>query len=277
MHIILIPGCNPGPYTGAGNNTYLIPGREPTLVDAATGHPGHLEALARALDGAPLRRVVVTHGHSDHAAGSEAIARRWPQAEFCKMPWPERDHRYAVDWRSLSADDRLQAGDRHLRVVHTPGHAPDHICLWDQETRTVFCGDLAIEGGTVMIPGSQGGNVRSYLDSLERVRALAPVRTLPAHGPEIPDLDRLVREYVDHRRRREAEIIAALASGPCSREILVATIYPGLQEGLLRPAGESVLAHLVSLRNEGRVHEEAGEWALTPLETASRPDRGAGG
>jgi hypothetical protein len=96
--ILSLPAFNPGPYTGQGNNTYLITGREPLLVDAGVGDARHLDAIAEALGGADLARVIVTHNHSDHIKGIEAIAARWPEAALLKKPLPERDVKYAVRW-----------------------------------------------------------------------------------------------------------------------------------------------------------------------------------
>ena len=97
----LVSGHNPSPYTGSGNNTYLLEGRVPTLIDAATGAVEHLDAVAAILGGRPLARVLVTHGHPDHASGSRALASRWPGVEFFKMPWPERDATYPVRWQPV--------------------------------------------------------------------------------------------------------------------------------------------------------------------------------
>ena len=243
-------------------NTYLIPGAEPTLIDAATGCPEHLDALSDALSGTRLSHVVVTHGHTDHAAGAEPLASRWPEATFHKMPWPERDARYAVEWSPIGHDDRLPAGDTLLRAIATPGHAPDHICLCEEDSRTLFCGDLVIQGQTVMIPASRGGSLASYLESLALVREIGPRRTLPAHGPEIADLPGLIDEYLAHRAMREVQIVTQLQQGPLSPEQLVDRIYEALTDDLRAAASESVLAHLMKLRDEGRALEQDGGWAL---------------
>ena len=262
MNIILVPGFNPGPYTGAGNNTYLIPGREPTLIDAATGEPRHLDALGRALGPSVLARVLVTHGHSDHADGCTAVAERWPGAEFAKIPWPEHDGRYAVSWRSIGDEDEIRVGDSTLRVIHTPGHAPDHACFFEEGSRTLFCGDLAVKGGTVVIPASLGGSLRAYLASLRLVLELAPARVLPAHGAEIDDPVALIQYYFDHRRRREEQVVAALKDGCTTREALVDRMYTGLSTDLRAPASETVLAYLIKLKEDGRTREEDGKWYL---------------
>ena len=260
MKITLIRGFNPGPYTGAGNNTYLLSGREPALIDAATGEPRHLAALDEALGESALARVLVTHAHPDHASGAPDVAARWTGAAFFKLPWPERDGEYRVAWRPLADGDVVDAGDGALRVLHTPGHAPDHVCFFGEADGTLFCGDLLIQGGTVVVPGSYGGSLTDYLASLARIRALRPARVLPAHGPEIDDLAALVDQYVAHRRRREDEILSALRRGHTTQAAIVRAVYPELARELRGAAGESVLAHLLKLEGEGAVRRHDASW-----------------
>ena len=273
---MLIPGFNPGVFTGAGNNTWLIAGREPALIDAATGAGRHLAGLRDALGPARLARVLVTHGHPDHASGAAAIAAEWPGTTFAKMP-DDGDDRYPVDWQPLADGDLVPAGGGVLRVLHTPGHARDHVCFLDEAADTLYSGDLLVSGSSVVIPASAGGSLTDYLASLARVRALRPARVLPGHGPEIRDVVPLIDHYVAHRARRDEQILAALAGGAATREAVVARVYSGLAEGLVRAAGESVLAHLVKLEAEGRVRRlpgEEGEWeAANPTSGRARPGR----
>ena len=91
--MILLPAHNASEWTGpTGNNTYLLAGRVPTLVDAGVGQPAHIEAVADALDGSPLALVLITHGHSDHVKGVPALLARWPAARvaarsrYCSGP-----------------------------------------------------------------------------------------------------------------------------------------------------------------------------------------------
>ena len=149
--------------TGGGNWTWLLTGRVPTLIDAGTGHLRHLDSIAEALKTLPLAQVLVTHAHSDHMSGAPAIAERMPGARFFKMPWPERDSRWPAPWAPLSDGDAVEAGDTALTVLHTPGHAPDHLCFWHEESRTLFGGDLAIKGTTVYIPSAHHGDLAAYL------------------------------------------------------------------------------------------------------------------
>ena len=248
--MLSIPAGNPSPWTGpGGNNTYLLTGAVPTLIDAGVGEPVHVEAVATALGGALLAQLLITHSHPDHARGVPALTSRWP----------------GVSVRNLAPDtcvdnESIAAGDTSLRALHTPGHSPDHFCFFDKTSRDVYCGDLARLGGTIVIPASAGGSLLQYLDSLRRIRALAPRRLLPGHGPIIDDPVGLIDRYIEHRAQREAQVLDALRSGATSVEALVQRIYTNLHPTVVRAAADSVLAHLIKLRDEGRVVEQDGGW-----------------
>lgn len=252
--VVGLSAGNPGPLTGAGNHTWLLPGATPTLIDAGVGQPSHLDAIAAALDtSGRLAQVLVTHGHPDHASGAPAIAGRWPAASFRKLSWPDKDSRVPVAWQPLSDGERLDAGELGLEVVFTPGHSPDHVCFWHAGSGTLFGGDLLIEGATVVVPGTRGGNLKDYLDSLERVAALKPAQVLPAHGPVIDAPLALIERYIAHRYERERQVMAAIDGGAESVSEIVARVYPNLSGAIRLVATETVHAHLRKLVDEGRV------------------------
>jgi glyoxylase-like metal-dependent hydrolase (beta-lactamase superfamily II) len=224
----------------------------------------HLEALRLALEEhrAQLRDVLVTHGHPDHASGAMALSRAYPQARFFKFPWPGEDQRYPVDWRPIDDNDRIAIGDQTLIALHTPGHTPDHLTFWHEESRTAFTGDLVVQGGSVMIHASRGGDLGQYLQSLERLLALSPVHLWPAHGPDVSHPAELLTHYIAHRRMREKQVLAAVADGRDSVPAIVESIYDGLSSALVPAAAENVQAHLEKLEREGRVSEHAGRWTI---------------
>lgn len=232
--------------TGRGNNTWLLHGGEPTLIDAGVGMPAHVEAVAEALDGRPLRRVLVTHGHPDHANGVPALRDRWPAVEACK--WIAGDE---AGWTGLADGQQVRAGDTVLTVVYTPGHALDHVCFWNPVTRSLYAGDMAVLGSTVMIPAARGGGLRAYLQSLERIAALAPARIFPGHGPVIDDPRSLIAEYIQHRRFRDAQVAACLRGGIVEPDAIVTHVYPDLAPALRSAARATIEAHILKLREDG--------------------------
>jgi glyoxylase-like metal-dependent hydrolase (beta-lactamase superfamily II) len=260
--VTLVHAYNPGPYTGAGNNTYLVGSPSAVLIDAGTGDSRHLDELALALNRhqAHLNTIVVTHAHPDHASGARAIAMRWPAAKFFKMPWPERDAEYQVEWHTLRDGERVSAGDGALEVIHTPGHAPDHVALWDSARRILFAGDLVTDPGTVVIPASHGGSLLEYLASLKRILALDPARLLPAHGPAVDNPQTVIERYFRHRQAREAQILASVRAGHSTLESIVDNVYDQLAVALRDAARESVLAHLIKLQEDDAVVRDNDEW-----------------
>jgi glyoxylase-like metal-dependent hydrolase (beta-lactamase superfamily II) len=257
--IVPLHAGNPGPMTGSGNWTYLVPGPAPLLIDAGVGEAAHLDAVAGHVPEGPAV-VLVTHVHPDHVSGCPALAERWPAARFEKWPWPERDGAFAVAWRPLADGQIVDTADGPLQVVHTPGHSPDHVVFWHQASATVFTGDLLVQGSTVVIPASHGGGGGAHPPPRPRVAALQPTRALPAHGPVVDDPLALIDHYLAHRRRREAQVLEALSAGASTIVSIAARIYRGLDPALLPQAHDSVLAHLRKLEEDGGVWREGDAW-----------------
>ena len=259
MKPVFIHAANPGPMTGDGNWTYLIGGTQPVLIDAGVGNASHLEAIAAAAPNG-LSHLLVTHAHSDHITGAPAIHQRWPGATLSKHPWPARDPQ--LPWARLDDGAIVPTDDGDLVVLHTPGHAPDHLTLWHPESRTLFVGDMLVQGSTVVIPASHGGSLTAYLQSLRRMLQLNPGRALPAHGPVIEDPAALIEHYFAHRAQREAQVLDLLAAGTSTVAALTAEIYPSISDDLRSMARESVLAHLMKLELEGRAIRDDDQWML---------------
>jgi glyoxylase-like metal-dependent hydrolase (beta-lactamase superfamily II) len=197
----LIRAGNPGSLTLEGTNTYVTGG---TVVDPGPDDERHLR---RILAAGPVERIVLTHRHPDHSAGAGHLS------ELSGAP-------------VLAFGAGLSDGERvgGLVAVHTPGHAPDHLCFWSAEARVLLSGDLIAGRGSIMVAPPEG-NLEAYVASLKRIRALSPMRILPGHGPEVLDAPAKIDEYIAHRQGREERVAAALRSGASSLEEIVALAY----------------------------------------------------
>lgn len=238
--MVLLNAGNPGTWTGPGNTTYLLDGAVPTLIDAGVGQRQHVEAIAAALGDRPLRQVLLTHGHPDHASGVPALEARWPGLQVLRWQDPWTD------------GARVAAGDVDLDVVHTPGHAADHVCLWNPASRELFCGDMMTATTTILVPPrARGGSLRAYLESLRRLAALQPAVAWPAHGPVIEHPVARIEEYLRHRAQRRAEVEACLADGISDPDAIVSKVYAETPQALwpaARLTVESLLECLVEER-----------------------------
>jgi glyoxylase-like metal-dependent hydrolase (beta-lactamase superfamily II) len=242
---------NPSLMTGPGTNTYLVGIDEVAVIDPGPDDPGHIEAIIGASMRERVRWVMVTHHHADHSAGVARLVRETGAQVVAHGP-PKR---VEVDWapdRRPSDGEVIEGTEWGLEVLHTPGHASDHLCFYLEEERVLFTGDTVLSGTTSVI-APPDGDMTAYLASLERIRKRRLARICPGHGDVIEDPKAVLTDYVEHRLMREAQILDALREGPAKIEDLVARIYTEVPEALHPVAARSVYAHLVKLKGEGKV------------------------
>jgi glyoxylase-like metal-dependent hydrolase (beta-lactamase superfamily II) len=234
VDVLLVRAGNPSPYTLSGTNTWVV-GRDPAwVVDPGPALEPHLDAVARAVSSrGGAGGIALTHDHPDHAEGLVALRERLGGVPV--GAWP-----VLADGGSFGP----------FGVLHVPGHAPDHLVFVSSEG--AFTGDAVLGEGSVFIaPG--GGSLGAYLDGLRRLRALAPPRLFPGHGPVVEDVAAKLDEYVGHRLERERRIVAALDAGARTEDELLAAAWDEIPAGLRLPAAWTLAAHLDKLRVEGRL------------------------
>jgi len=275
--VVVVLGMNPSLFTGPGTNTFLVgTGPRRILVDTGQGVEAYLPVLERAMETAGcegIEQILLTHGHVDHIGGLAQIRARFGPIPARKLFGPGEDTAAHPELRPLADGDRVETEGATLRAVHTPGHAPDHLCFVLEEEEALFSGDNVLGVGTTVIP-SEGGDLALYLRSLTRLIGEAPSRIYPAHGPRIDDGVARIRQYLDHRMERERQILGALAHGPAPIPELVARIYVDVPRALHAAAAHSVAAHLTKLEREGRVRRLR---PGPPLETTwERAEKSAG-
>ena len=260
--VVVALGQNPSAFTGPGTNTYLVgTGARRILLDTGDGRDAYLPILEQALERAGcegLQEIVLTHGHPDHIGGTESIMKRFGDVKVSKRPWPEIDATYPFEITPIDDGCRIETEGATLRGFHAPGHCPDHLCFVLEEEGAVFSGDNVLGIGTTVIP-AESGSLTEYMASLELLEAEEPTRIYPAHGPCIQDGKAKVRQYIDHRIEREAQILAAMGADSRSVIDIVRVVYAAYPEALYPAAGQSVTSHLIKLELEGRVERDSSE------------------
>jgi len=163
----------------------------------------------------------------------------------------------------------VKSGGVTLDVLHTPGHAPDHLCFALVGQRTVFTGDHVMGWNTTVIAPPEG-NMAKFLTSLEKLLARHDKVFLPAHGGRVQTPQRVVKAYIMHRQWREQTILTCLEDGVSTIPRIVAKIYGELDADLKAAAALSVLAHLEHMISRGlAVAGQRGHGAQPAAETVA--------
>jgi glyoxylase-like metal-dependent hydrolase (beta-lactamase superfamily II) len=249
--ITRLVGPNPGLMTYWGTNTYIVQTPEGALVfDPGPDHAGHVDAILRAA-GPRVAAIVLTHTHHDHV-GALAALRAATGAPVAAWHAPADP--------AVVPDIPLQHGDGITGwvAIHTPGHAPDHLCFLGPDG-VLFSGDHVMGWSTSVI-GAPGGDMADYFRSLKRLLGTEAARYLPGHGPALEPAHPYVSALLAHREGREAAILAALGPAPATARDLAATLYPDVDPGLRRAAERNVTAHLQKLKGEGKAAESPEGW-----------------
>jgi glyoxylase-like metal-dependent hydrolase (beta-lactamase superfamily II) len=236
---------NPSPMTLDGTNTWVIaePGSSSVVVvDPGPDDEAHLRrVLAEAVAGGRrVARIVLTHGHLDHSAGAARLA------ELTRAPVQAADPARRLGPEGLADGDVVTTGGCELRVVATPGHSADSVCLLLPADDALFTGDTVLGRGTTVI--AQDGNLGDYLRTLARLRELAEARQvgtlLPGHGPVLADPLATLDYYLSHRAERLDQVRSALAAGATTPAEIVALVYTDVDPSVWPAAEWSVRAQL---------------------------------
>ena len=251
-------------------NCVLVGGIDALVVDPGSAFPKELALLHRRVEellahGGSLAGVLLTHHHKDHVGGAAELARRY---DLPVLAHPETLNRLpdlsglpktpVHHGRTVASE-----GDHRAVALLTPGHAPGHLCLWDERDRTLVAGDVVAGEGTIVIDPPEG-DMAQYLATLARLRDLNPRTLIPAHGDPIPEGKQALGMLMDHRMQREQKVLSALDHAPRDVAELVPAAYDDTSPLAWPLAARSALAHLLKLEAEGRARRTADDrWRLT--------------
>jgi glyoxylase-like metal-dependent hydrolase (beta-lactamase superfamily II) len=247
--ILRLVAPNPGPMTLAGTNTYLYGSGPCTVIDPGPDDAGHLKAVRNAAEErGGIGLVLLTHGHGDHAAGAERLARMAGEGAGSAEGRGGETEPDGPPQVVLPRDGEEHGG---LRALATPGHAADHVCFLTGD-RVCFSGDLVLGEGSTFVP-PDGGSLAAYMDSLRLLQAEEIELICPGHGPWVTDPAAKLAEYVAHREMRERRLFAALERGERSKQALLAEAWSDVPAELRAAAAMVMDAHLQKLEAEGRL------------------------
>ncbi|HWB44234.1 MAG TPA: MBL fold metallo-hydrolase [Hyphomicrobiaceae bacterium] len=266
--VVRIVANNPGPFTYKGTNTYLVGSKDLALIDPGPEDEAHLEAILKAIGPRRLTHVLITHTHRDHTDGLPALiaatgartvgfGRRAAQ-RGSKRTSPSGSEFVDQDFIPdvpLVDGQGLQGDGWSFTALHTPGHAPDHLCFALGGSKILFSGDHVMGWNTSVVAPPEG-NMAAYIRSLELLTERDDAVYFPGHGGQVTEPQRLAKAYLLHRRMREQSILACIREGNATVRTIVPVVYKDLDPKLLNAASLSVLAHVEHLVERGLVRCE---------------------
>ena len=251
IHVVPVksPTLPPATHT----NVYVIGHEELIVIDPAAVEPEEQQRLIGYLEflGKPVREIWLTHQHQDHYGSAELLRDRYGvRIAAHQLTADALDIR--VD-RTIADGEVTRLGQAEWVAMHTPGHARGHLCFFERRLRSLIAGDLVSTLGTVIV-APPDGDMRDYMASLKRMRALDPRLLFPAHGGPVAAVARL-DQYLEHRYARENAILSAIKDTPRTPRDIVPIVYAEVAQSAWVLAEMNVRAHLDKLVAEGRVRQ----------------------
>lgn len=265
---------NPSKYSYRGTGTYIVGHGDVAVIDPGPALDEHRDALSAALAGERVRAILVTHCHSDHSPLAAWLSESTgaPTVAFAPHGLVDLEEDEDSDVKveeaiDLAFEPHIRAIDGSIvarafgwtmRAVHTPGHTSNHLCYAFDEERALFTGDHVMGWSTTVV-SPPDGDMRAYMESLRKVAARDDQILWPTHGNPVTDPQPFLAAYLAHRLEREAQVLDQVRAGVTTISGIVTVLYANVREELHKPAGRSVLSHLVKLVDDGlvRVDDDA--------------------
>lgn len=270
---------NPSKYSYRGTGTYIVGHGDVAVIDPGPALDEHRDALTAALEGERVRAILITHCHSDHSplaawlresTGAPTIAfgphglvaidgddddESEPESDITMKE--SIDLAFVPDVRAVDGSIVARAHDWTMRSVFTPGHTSNHMCFALDEERALFTGDHVMGWSTTVV-SPPDGDMRAYINSLRKVIDRNDRILWPTHGNPVTDPQPFLMAYLAHRLEREAQVLAQVRNDVRTIDAIVKVLYSNVRKELHKPAGRSVLSHLVKLVADGAVAVDGG-------------------
>ena len=253
--IVLVPVKTPTLPPATHTNCYVVGGDEVVVIDPASPYEEEQALLDRALEKKKIQEIWLTHLHRDHVSGANHLKEK-RGVKIAAHPITKKDLQGFIEVdRTFEENETLDLKGKPgwtLRVLHTPGHARGHVCIFEERNGSLITGDLMAGLGTVVIDPPEG-HMATYLNSLRKMLALDVTALFPAHGPVMANAKARIQEYIDHRTMRETKILKAWEDGARSTTEIVKQVYTDVAPEMWSLAERSITAHLEKLREEKQI------------------------
>ena len=255
---------NPSPMTSTGTNTYILGRKELLIIDPGPNSEAHLRNIMEVIpDNTKVTHILITHSHLDHSGLAPKLSKilNAPTLAFgtaldglsndmkriCKMGLTFEtfgiDTEFVPD-HFLEDKEKISSLEWEVVAHHTPGHLSNHICY--QYLDKLFTGDHIMEWSTSVISPPEG-DVSQFINSCEKIYNLHCKKFYPGHGIPVENPSERIVELIEHRKKREAEILNFLKNRDATISQITKKIYLNIDQNLLSVASRNVKAHLVDL------------------------------
>ena len=256
-----ITAGNGSVFTGPGTNTYLVGKEEVTVIDPGPAMQEHIDVITAAAPN--IKQILVTHTHPDHSPGVRLLKEKLdaPAYGMLTNSSKNQDQTFSPE-RILDDGEVFQEEEFSIEVVHTPGHASNHLCFILKEEKLIFTGDHIMNGSTVVI-GPPDGNMKQYIQSLEKLKDYDIEKIAPGHGELLENPHEVADWIINHRLEREKKVFQALQEATKGTpDTLVEKVYDDVDSSLFPIAKASLLAHLIKLEEDQLIYSSGEEYFI---------------
>jgi glyoxylase-like metal-dependent hydrolase (beta-lactamase superfamily II) len=256
-----ITAGNGSVFTGPGTNTYLVGKEEVTVIDPGPAMQEHIDVITAAAPN--IKQILVTHTHPDHSPGVRLLKENLdiPAYGMLTNSSKNQDQTFSPE-RILDDGEVFQEEEFSIEVVHTPGHASNHLCFILKEEKLIFTGDHIMNGSTVVI-GPPDGNMKQYIQSLEKLKDYDIEKIAPGHGELLENPHEVADWIINHRLEREKKVFQALQEATKGTpDTLVEKVYDDVDSSLFPIAKASLLAHLIKLEEDQLIYSSGEEYFI---------------
>ncbi len=187
------------------SNIYVLAGDYLTVVDPGNDYTAFMELWKLGFQPADIRKIVLTHGHLDQAMGAFELLRAYPRVlesggfelihhEAGPREFKEMATQLGSRVSQVRGGETLELSGFEWKVIHTPGHTIDGICLYHAPTKTAFTDDIVLPHAMAEPDKNAGGRLDHYLFGVKALLKMDIENVLPGHGLPVAMAGRRVIE-----------------------------------------------------------------------------------